>query len=240
MLYTITGIPGTWVIFLCSCSQRWQLILELIHPGEMSSSMRYRSLLLIPVLVLSVQAHAADPVAGKEKSQACAACHGPDGNSVNPVWPKLAGQHEEYIVKQLMDFKSGARENAQMSPIAAGLSDEDIRDLAAFYNSQKVKTGKTDPDALKLGLAVYRAGNIEAGVPACMACHGPTGRGNPAAMYPSLSGQHAEYTRIQLNAFREDIRTNDVNEVMRTVVDRMSDEEIRAVAELLQGLHFRE
>ena len=202
--------------------------------------MQYRLLLLIPVLALSVQVFAADPVAGKEKSTACAACHGVDGNSVNPVWPKLAGQHEEYIVKQLMDFKSGARENAQMSPIAAGLSDEDIRDLAAYFNSQKLKTGKTDPDALELGLTVYRAGNIEAGVPACMACHGPTGRGNPAAMYPSLSGQHAEYTRIQLNAFREDLRTNDVNEVMRTVVDRMSDEEIRAVAELLQGLHFRE
>lgn len=191
--------------------------------------------------VLSLDAVAAgDPVAGKEKSQSCAACHGVDGNSTNPVWPKLAGQHENYLVKQLLEFKSGARENAQMSPMAAQLSEKDIRDLAAYYASQKVKIGKADPAAVELGQRVYRAGNIEAGVPACMACHGPTGRGNPAAGYPLLSGQHAEYTRNQLNAFRQDARNNDYNEVMRTIVDRMTDDEISSVAEYLQGLHFRE
>lgn len=181
-----------------------------------------------------------DPVAGKEKSQTCAACHGVDGNSTTPMWPKIAGQHETYILKQLMDFQSGARENAQMTPMAAPLTEQDMQDIAAYYASQEVKIGKADPAAIELGQRVYRAGNIEAGVPACMACHGPTGRGNPAAGYPSLSGQHAEYTKSQLNAFRQDIRTNDKNEVMRTIVDRMTDDEISSVAEYLQGLHFRE
>lgn len=191
--------------------------------------------------VFSLNASAAgDPVAGREKSQTCAACHGVDGNSTNPVWPKIAGQHEDYLVKQLMDFKSGARENAQMSPMAAPLSEQDMKDLAAYYASQKVKIGKTDPAAVEMGQKVYRAGNLEAGVPACMACHGPTGRGNPAAGYPSLSGQHAEYTKNQLNAFRQDVRSNDANEVMRTIVDRMTDDEISTVSEYLQGLHFRE
>jgi cytochrome c553 len=180
---------------------------------------------------------AGDPDAGKEKSQVCAACHAPDGNSTNPVWPKIAGQHPEYLIKQLTDFRNGSRENAQMSPMAANLSDEDIADLAAFYSSQKVKHGKTEPAMLRLGEKIYRAGNIDAGVPACLACHGPTGRGNPAAFYPALAGQLSAYTQSQLNAFRSDARKNDTNEVMRTVVDRMTDEEIRAVSEYLQGLH---
>ncbi|HKK15828.1 MAG TPA: c-type cytochrome [Gammaproteobacteria bacterium] len=195
--------------------------------------------IFLALLSLTVFAEG-DPVAGKEKSQTCAACHGVDGNSTTPMWPKLAGQHETYIVKQLIDFKSGARENAQMSPMAVPLTDQDIEDLAAYYASQEVKMGKADPAAVELGQKVYRAGNIEAGVPACMACHGPTGRGNPAAGYPSLSGQHAEYTKNQLNAFRQDVRSNDKNEVMRTIVDRMTDDEISTVAEFLQGLHFRE
>jgi len=173
----------------------------------------------------------------KQKSQTCAACHGADGNSTNPAWPNLAGQHANYIRKQLMDFKSGARVNAQMSPMVQGLSEEDMADLGTFYASQKSRQGKADSSMLQLGKKVYRAGNIEAGVPACLACHGPTGRGNPAAMYPALSGQHAAYTRSQLNAFRNDARANDSNEVMRSVVDRMTDEEVIAVSEYIQGLH---
>lgn len=203
-------------------------------------------LIIVSVLLILLSAgvfargNEGDPVAGKEKSQTCAACHGVDGNSTTPMWPKIAGQHETYILKQLMDFQSGARENAQMTPMAAPLTEQDMQDIAAYYASQEVKIGKADPAAIELGQRVYRAGNIEAGVPACMACHGPTGRGNPAAGYPSLSGQHAEYTKSQLNAFRQDIRTNDKNEVMRTIVDRMTDDEISSVAEYLQGLHFRE
>ncbi len=178
-----------------------------------------------------------DPAAGKEKSQVCAACHGVDGNSVNPIWPRLAGQHPEYIVKQLQDFKAGHRENAQMSPMAANLSEQDMQDLAVYYASQKPKHGSTDPALLELGEKIYRAGNLEAGVPACMACHGPAGGGNPAALYPALSGQHAEYTQAQLKGFREGLRTNDINSVMRTIVGRMTDEEIRAVSQYVQGLH---
>lgn len=183
---------------------------------------------------------AGDPVAGKTKSQVCAACHGADGNSSNPVWPKLAGQHESYLVKQLMDFREGNRKNPQMSPMAANLSDQDIEDLAAYFSSNKMKKGTTDPAALDLGQKIYRAGSMEAGVSACMACHGPDGSGNPAAKYPVVGGQHAAYLQAQLKAFREDTRNNDPNEIMRTIVDRMSDEEIKAVSEYMQGLRFRE
>lgn len=178
-----------------------------------------------------------DVAAGKEKSQVCAACHGVDGNSPNPIWPKLAGQHAEYIIKQLRDIKNGERENAQMTPMATNLSEQDILDLAAYYSSQKIKHGKTDPASLEMGEKIYRAGSIEAGVPACTACHGPNGRGNPAAQYPALGGQHAAYTQAQLNAFRDGTRANDSNAVMRTIVGRMTDEEIKAVSEYIQGLH---
>jgi len=190
-------------------------------------------LFLAPALALA----AGDAAAGKNKAQTCAACHGADGNSTNPVWPKLAGQHAEYLMKQLKDFKSGKRENAQMSPMAANLSDQDIADLAAYFSSQKVKPGTTDPALVALGQKIYRAGDIDAGVPACMACHGPAGHGNPAAVYPATGGQHAAYSQAQLKAFRESLRTNDPNEIMRTIVGRMTDDEIRAVSEFMQGLH---
>ncbi|MGH8119112.1 MAG: c-type cytochrome [Gammaproteobacteria bacterium] len=180
---------------------------------------------------------AGDAAAGMKKSQTCAACHGPDGNSTNSVWPKLAGQHAEYLLKQLQDFKSGKRENAQMSPMATNLGDQDMQDLAAFYSSQKIKPGAADPALVTLGQKIYRAGNIEAGVPACMACHGPAGHGNPAAVYPATGGQHAAYSLVQLKAFREGLRTNDPQEIMRTIVGRMTDDEIKAVSEFMQGLH---
>lgn len=197
--------------------------------------------LLLSLLLLTSSAFAAgDPAAGKEKAQLCAACHGADGNSPSPVWPKLAGQHEEYLIKQLWDFRDGKRENAQMSPMATGLSDQDIEDLAAYYAQQQLKFGQTDPAMLDLGAKIYRAGNMEAGVSACMACHGPAGQGNPAAKYPALGGQHAAYNQAQLKAFRENQRNNDVNAVMRTIVGRMTDDEIRAVSEYTQGLRFKQ
>ena len=200
-----------------------------------------RKYFIIVISILSLlflNGYADDNVAaGKEKAQVCAACHGIDGNSSNPVWPKLAGQHADYIVKQLTDFKSGERENIQMSPMAVNLSDQDALDLAAYYSSQKIKHGKTDPAALIVGEKIYRAGNIDAGVPACIACHEINGRGNPAASYPALGGQFAAYTQAQLKAFRESTRTNDINSVMRTIVGRMTDEEIKAVSEYIQGLH---
>ena len=190
-------------------------------------------LCLLPVFVQAT----GDAAAGKQKAQTCAACHGLDGNSTNSVWPKLAGQHAEYLMKQLRDFKSGKRENAQMSPMAANLGDQDMQDLSAHFSAQSVTPGTADPAVVELGQKIYRAGNIEAGVPACIACHGPTGRGNPAALYPAVAGQHNTYIQLQLKAFREGLRTNDPKEIMRTIVGRMTDEEIKAVSEYIQGLH---
>lgn len=199
----------------------------------------YRLITFFALLLFSLSGvfAAGDPEAGREKAKVCAACHMLDGNSSNPVWPKLAGQHMQYIIKQLSDYKEGLRENPQMSPMVADLSKQDMADLASWFASQSIKYGKTDPDMLELGEKIYRAGNLEAGVPACIACHGPTGQGNPLAVYPKLGGQHAAYTEAQLNAFRQDKRTNDINEVMRTIVDRMTDDEIKAVSEYVQGLH---
>ena len=178
-----------------------------------------------------------DPNAGKEKSAACAACHGADGNSTSPEWPKLAGQHPGYTAKQLHDFKSGARVNATMNGMAAGLSDQDIADLAAYYATQEVKLGGADPELVDAGEKLYRGGNSYNGVAACMGCHGPAGTGNPAAKFPSLSGQHAQYTAKALRDFRGGERANDPNEMMRRVAKRMSDREIEAVSEYIEGLH---
>lgn len=174
---------------------------------------------------------------GNEKTKTCAACHGVDGNSVNPVWPKLAGQHAEYILKQLRDFRSGARKNAQMSPLAAPLSDEDMQDLATYFSSQEIKIGHASAKTLPLGEQLYRAGDASKGLPACLACHGPNGTGNAAAAFPAIRGQHAEYTKIQLLAFRDNKRTNDTNNAMQIVSEKMTTEEIDAVANYIQGLH---
>lgn len=195
------------------------------------------ALILTVFMVTSHASIAADLDAGKQKAQLCAACHGPDGNSVNPAWPNLAGQHPEYLIKQLQDFKSGARKNVQMAPMAAPLSDADMANIAAWFHSNQTKIGVASPDLLEAGQKVYRHGNAETGVPACMACHGPDGTGNPAAAYPALSGQHAAYTATQLKAFRSGERSNDPNKIMRIVAGKMTDAEIEAVANYIQGLH---
>ena len=140
--------------------------------------------------------------AGKTKSAPCMACHGADGNSPNVIWPKLAGQHPAYIVKQLQAFKSGDRKDPLMSAQAAPLSDQDMQDLAAYFSSQKIQTGTAAADKVALGEGLYRGGNTESGVAACTACHGPIGQGNPAAAYPSIAGQHAAYVVKALKDFR--------------------------------------
>ncbi len=187
-----------------------------------------------------------DAAAGKEKSAACAACHSADGNSTNPEWPKLAGQHAGYTVKQLQEFKTGAtdpeaekgvRINATMNGMVAALKDQDMEDLAAYFAAQKGTLGEAAPDLVELGEAIYRGGNMETGVSACMACHGPSGAGNSAANFPTLSGQHAKYTEIQLKAFRSHQRANDSSQMMRDIAAKMSDKEIEAVASYIQGLH---
>jgi cytochrome c553 len=174
--------------------------------------------------------------AGQTKSTPCIACHGVDGNSANPEWPSIAGQHESYLVDQLKAFRAGARQNPLMTPMAAALSDQDIDDLAAWYSSQTPRGGETEPSKLKLGQKVYRAGNMEEETMACAACHGPTGRGNPLASYPAIQGQHATYVAAQLRAYRSGTRTSDPNQVMRSVAARLSEAEIDAVASYVQGL----
>ncbi len=192
---------------------------------------------LLALASTGVAQAAGDMEAGKAKSAVCAACHGADGNgSANPLFPKLAGQHPRYIVKQLRDFKSGARKNDTMAPMAASLNDQDMENVAAYFSSQARKVGEAAADKVAAGEQIYRAG-LAKGVPACIGCHGPTGSGNAAAGFPSLSGQNAAYVAKQLKAFREGERTNDPNGMMRGVASVMSDHDIEAVAQYVQGLH---
>lgn len=176
--------------------------------------------------------------AGKAKSITCAACHGPDGNSVTPTWPSLAGQNAKYIVQQLQAFKTGARSDPLMTPQAMMLSDDDMQNLAAYYAAQQ-SAPKTvaDPAKLDKGQALYRGGDAETGAAACMACHGPTGRGNPAAAYPMLRGQYATYVAKQLRDYAAGTRrTDQPTRVMREIASKLSQDDMLAVASYVQGL----
>lgn len=180
----------------------------------------------------------ADSAKGQKiASQVCVACHGADGNSAAPANPHLAGQHAEYIAKQLHDFKANKdRKNPVMMGMATPLSPDDIRDVSAYYAGQKPKPAAAkDKELVVLGQKIYRGGNAATGVPACAACHGPNGAGIPA-QYPRLAGQFPEYTAAQLRAFRSEERANDANKMMRGVAARMTDREILAVSEYLAGL----
>ena len=192
------------------------------------------------VLVLSglipFASTAADIEAGKAKSVVCAACHGADGNSSNPAWPSLAGQHASYTYKQLMDFKEGRRENATMSGMVATLSEADMKNLAAYYESQTPKAAAADPDLIETGESIYRGGITETRVAACMGCHSPSGKGNGPAGWPSLKGQHPEYIVAQLQAFKQGARINDTGKMMRNVSARMSDMEMQSVAAYIAGM----
>ncbi|MGD8672757.1 MAG: c-type cytochrome [Thiogranum sp.] len=180
---------------------------------------------------------AGDAAAGKAASATCAGCHGPDGNSANPEWPKLAGQGAPYLVKQLHNFKDGDRKNATMAPMAMGLSDQDMENLAAYFSDQTMSQGAAEKSLVELGEKIYRGGNAASGVAACIGCHGPTGAGNPAAKFPRLAGQHAKYVENQLHAFKSGERDNDAGKMMRNIAARMTDKEIQAVASYVQGLH---
>lgn len=175
--------------------------------------------------------------AGKDKVAACAACHGADGNSAVAAYPKLAGQQASYTAKQLQNFKDGTRTDPIMAPQAANLSEQDMADIGAFYESQAVKAGKGDETKVALGEAIYKGGNIGNGVAACASCHGPAGEGNAAAKFPQIAGQHADYTKKQLNAFHKGDRANDAGMMMRNIAEGMTEEEIDAVSEYIAGLH---
>jgi cbb3-type cytochrome c oxidase subunit III len=198
---------------------------------------------------LAVQAKAADQAPAKPDlnrgqaiaAQVCASCHGADGNSAGGAYPKLAGQHPEYLTKELKDFKTqpGAKGPARNNPIMAGiagaLSDQDMVNVSAWFATQVPKPGYAhNKNTVALGQKIYRGGIAEKGVPACASCHGPTGQGIPS-QYPRLSGQWADYTTAQLTAFQQGVRNN--NEPMHAIAARLSENEIKAVADYVAGLH---
>ena len=194
-----------------------------------------------------------DATAGQAMAGQCAACHGADGNSGSGMFPKLAGQNANYIVKQLKDIqagandpnKTGARSVPAMMMLVKDLQEQDMKDIAAYFSSQTIQMGQANKELVELGQKVYRAGDQSKGLAACSACHSPTGKGNPAAGFPALGGQHAEYVEKQLKAFRaagrEDMnaetRTNDTNKMMESIAAKLSDKEIAAVASYVSGLH---
>lgn len=196
--------------------------------------------LLISLIIsagLTSVAHAGDADAGKAKSATCAACHGADGNSMAPTFPKIAGQGERYLIKQIKDIRDGRRSVPAMAPFAAPLTDTDIEDLAAYFSAQTPTTGGAKQELAELGQRIYRGGIESKGVPACLACHGPDGKGVDAAGFPRLAGQHDVYTATQLTTFSMNQRTNDGDtRIMRDIAYRLHTTEIEAVASYIQGL----
>lgn len=207
-----------------------------------------------PIEVLEVgdgQASNGDAQAGAGKAVVCAACHGTDGNSLVPAYPKLAGQHERYIARQLSLYKNGGRENAIMMGFAAPLSAQDMRDLGAYFAAQKVVAGVADDTVIaegpyadrkfyQVGEQIFRYGKADGSVPACAACHGPSGAGNPGPAWPSLGGQHAGYTATVLTAFRDGKvwgKDANANAIMAGVAASLTDDEIQALASYIEGLH---
>jgi cytochrome c553 len=192
-----------------------------------------------------------DPKAGQAKAGACAACHGLDGNSADAQYPKLAGQHERYLWRQLHLFKTGQRENPIMQGMAAPLTGQDMRDIGAYFATQAPRAGVADDTVIKVGPnadrkfyqvgeRVFRAGRPADKIPACIACHGPSGRGNPGPSYPSLGGQHAAYTVARLQYFRGggvSGKDKEANTVMTEVARTLSDEDIQGLATYIEGLH---
>jgi cytochrome c553 len=191
------------------------------------------------LLTVAAQAQEGSVDAGRTKSATCAACHGLDGNSVTPDWPSLAGQHTAYVVRQLKAFKGGERVNVTMKPFADMLTDQDIADLAAYFAAQKPVPKGADPALVNLGQQIYRGGVPQRGIAACIACHGPSGDGNPLAAYPRISGQHATYVARTLGEYASGARRSDVelNQMMRNEASLLRDDEIKALASYVQGLN---
>jgi cbb3-type cytochrome c oxidase subunit III len=195
------------------------------------------SLLLTLGLTGLAQA-AGDAAAGQGKVAVCGACHGADGNSPAPNFPKLAGQGERYLLKQLHDIKSGNRQVVEMTGMLDNLSDQDMADIAAYFASQQMSFGAADPKLVERGEALFRGGKLEEGMPACTGCHSPNGAGLDAAGFPQLGGQHATYVAKQLTDFREGNRTNDGDAmIMRAIAAKLSNKDIEAVSSFIQGLH---
>jgi cytochrome c553 len=180
-----------------------------------------------------------DPTAGQAKAAACGACHGMDGNSTDAQYPKLAGQHEMYVAHQLHSFKSGDRQNAIMLGMATPLSDQDMRDVGAYFASKQPLPGVADQALVDHGQKLYREGDPARGIPACMACHSIDGRGNPGAMYPELTSQHAQYIEAKLKDFHDGVAWGHEAhaQIMPTVAKNLDPQDIAALASYIEGLH---
>lgn len=203
-----------------------------------------RAAALVAGALISTLTYAQGELAKAQQTatQICAACHGANGNSTIAANPVLAGQHSEYLLKQMMNFKSQSGKPAEraspvMGAMVASLSGEEMKNLATFYSSQKPQSGAAhDAELAKLGQAIYRGGVMTKSVAACAACHSPNGAGLPV-QFPRLAGQHADYVKAQLKAFRSGERANDPNSMMRMIAAKLSDQEISAVSEYIAGLH---
>ena len=194
--------------------------------------------LLLTLGITGLAQAAGDAKAGQAKAAVCGACHGPDGNSMAPNFPKLAGQGERYLTKQMQDIKSGKRTVLEMTGLLTNLSDQDLSDIAAYFSSQQGSVGAADPKVVAHGEELFRGGKLDQGMPSCIGCHSPNGAGNAAAGFPHLGGQHAQYIAKQLTDFREGNRTNDGDTmIMRSIAAKLSNKDIEAVSNYVQGLH---
>ncbi|MBV1839999.1 MULTISPECIES: c-type cytochrome [Photobacterium] len=204
-----------------------------------------KKLALILTLLASCSALAqGDAEAGKAKAATCAACHGADGNSIMAQYPKIAGQHAGYLEKQLKEFKLAmstggkqGRNDPVMGGMAMPLSEQDMADLAAYYSSLPISDNTSTEASVGIAQSLYRAGDPERGITACTACHGPRGNGTSLSGFPKISGQNAEYVKLQLEKFRSGQRTNDMNSMMQSVAAKLTDDEIAALSHYVGGLH---
>jgi len=200
-----------------------------------------KTILAALVLIFAASTHlqaAGNASAGEEKSMSCQGCHGTDGNSPASMWPSLAGQSENYLIKQIKDFQNGNRDNETMASMVEGLSDEDIADISAYFASKKAQASSpsNDEGLVTLGKKIYKGGNHESKLMACAGCHGSDAQGNNAAKFPGLIGQQSEYVLVQLQTFADGSRSNDMNNMMQNIAARMSQKEMEAVAAYLATL----
>lgn len=213
----------------------------------MINEIKMKNIGLLVCLFLSFSTSAiaqGDAENGKTISVTCGACHGADGNSAIAMNPKLAGQHANYLVKQLTEFKLASqtggkegRNNAVMNGMSAALSEQDILDLAAFFSSQEATPSETSEEAVEAGNKLYVGGDLQRGITACIACHGPKGNGTSLSGFPDISGQHSDYIATQLKAFRSGERANSLNGMMADIAKRMSDKDIEVISSYVAGLH---
>jgi len=198
--------------------------------------MKLRLLIILAASLVTIGAGNAD--SGKDKVATCVACHGPDGNSMVGLWPSLAGQNINYLVRQLQHIKSGKRSITEMTGLLDNFSTEDLEDIAAFYASQNNTIGQVSADKLELGRKLYYSGSLDKGIPACTACHSPKGKGNAPAGYPLLSGQQPEYIAKALKNYRSGERDNDESsQMMMAIAYKLDDVEIDALSSFINGLH---